>query len=214
MPRQQRQRRRRPSRKRMDRIKGLPPLSGCPGAKAGDDVAAVRWIGLEGTSLIACKKEKELRRRFAGAFIEEAKAFAGYVSSLPDGETLLKLGASAFVKAGEGGVYGALWQLAQDSGVGLEIALRKIPIRQETVEICEYFRLHPYRLLSGGCILVTAPDGESLICSLKEQGTEAVLIGRCTDGKARTIRNGEDTAFLERPREDEVYKIIDKGIER
>lgn len=198
----------------MDRIKGLPPLSGCPGAKAGDDVAAVQWAGLQGTALIACRKEKELRRRFSGTFIEEAKGLARYVSSLPEGENLLSLGASAFVKAGEGGVYGALWQLAQDSGVGLEITLRKIPVRQETVEICEYFRLHPYRLLSGGCILLTAPDVRSLIRSLKEQGIEAVRIGRCTNGKARKIRNGEDAAFLERPREDEIYKMTDKGIER
>lgn len=198
----------------MDKIKGLRLLPGCPGARAGDDVAAVRWIGLAGTSLIAREKERELRSRFADAFVEEAMALGQYVSSLPEGEDLLKLGASAFVKAGEGGVYGALWQLAQDSNVGLEITLRKIPIRQETVEICEYFRLHPYRLLSGGCILLTAPDAGSLICRLKEQGIDAFRIGRCTDGKTRTIRNGEDTAFLERPREDEIYKIIDKGIKK
>ena len=39
----------------------------------------------------------------------------------------------------EGGIFGALWEMAEASGVGLEIDLKKIPIRQETVEVCEFF---------------------------------------------------------------------------
>ena len=34
----------------------------------------------------------------------------------------------------EGGIFGALWEMAEASGVGLEIDVKKIPIRQETVE--------------------------------------------------------------------------------
>ena len=50
----------------------------------------------------------------------------------------------------EGGIYGALWELAEASGVGLEIDLKAIPIRQETVEVCEQFHLNPYQLISSG----------------------------------------------------------------
>ncbi len=31
-----------------------------------------------------------------------------------------------------------MWELAQRAGVGLEIDLKKIPLKQETVEICEF----------------------------------------------------------------------------
>ena len=36
--------------------------------------------------------------------------------------------------------------MASAGGVGLEIDLRAIPIRQETVEICEFFGSIPIRL--------------------------------------------------------------------
>jgi hydrogenase expression/formation protein HypE len=38
--------------------------------------------------------------------------------------------------------------MAEASGVGLEIDLKKIPVRQETIEICEFFGINPYELIS------------------------------------------------------------------
>ena len=38
----------------------------------------------------------------------------------------------------EGGVLNALWNYADGIGVGLDIDMRKIPIRQESVEISEF----------------------------------------------------------------------------
>ena len=45
------------------------------GAGVGDDVVATKWIGIEGTSIIAREKEQELLERFAAPFVEEAKNF-------------------------------------------------------------------------------------------------------------------------------------------
>ena len=47
----------------------------------------------------------------------------------------------------EGGVFGAFWEMASGAGVGLEVDLKKIPIRQETVEICNYFGVNPYQII-------------------------------------------------------------------
>ena len=55
--------------------------------------------------------------------------------------------------------------MGQCSGVGLEIDLKKIPIRQETIEICEFFDLNPYKLLSGGSLLLAAADGTVTIAN-------------------------------------------------
>ena len=48
------------------------------------------------------------------------------------------------------------------SGVGLEIDLKKIPIRQETIEICEFFDLNPYKLLSGEMCIRDRAEGAEL----------------------------------------------------
>lgn len=179
------------------------------GAGIGDDVVATKWIGIEGTSIIAREKEQELLERFAVPFVEEAKNFDRFLSVVPDAAAAVKSGVTAMHDVTEGGIYGALWELAEASGVGLEIDLKKIPVRQETIELCEYYRLNPYQLISSGCMLMTAPDGRRLVRDLEKAGIHATLIGRCVDGKAKKILNGEDTAYLERPKTDELYKIYE-----
>ncbi|OUP21422.1 hydrogenase maturation factor [Lachnoclostridium sp. An196] len=179
------------------------------GAGVGDDVVATKWIGIEGTSIIAREKEQELLERFAAPFVEEAKNFDRFLSVVPDAAAAVKSGVTAMHDVTEGGIYGALWELAEASGVGLEIDLKKIPVRQETIELCEYYRLNPYQLISSGCMLMTASDGRRLVRDLEKAGIHATLIGRCVDGKAKKILNGEDTAYLERPKTDELYKIYE-----
>lgn len=179
------------------------------GARPGDDVVVTKWIGIEGTSIIAKEKEEELLKRFARPFVEEAKNFDQFLSVVPEAATAVKSGVSAMHDVTEGGIYGALWELAEASGVGLEIDLKKIPIRQETVEICECFRLNPYQLISSGCMLMAAPDGRKLVRDLEKAGIKATLIGRCVEGKAKKVVNGEEEAYLERPKTDELYKIYE-----
>ena len=98
--------------------------------------------------------------------------------------------------------------MAQAAGVGLEIELKKIPIRQETVEICEFFDINPYKLISGGCMLIAAKNGEQLQGMLEKQGIPASLIGSTTSGNDRVLLNGEERRFLEHAQTDEIHKVI------
>lgn len=179
------------------------------GAHVGDDVIVTKWIGIEGTSIIAKEKEEELKQHFTGSFVDQAKAFDQYLSVVPEAMVAVAHGVTAMHDVTEGGIYGALWELAEASGVGLEIDLKAIPIRQETVEVCEQFHLNPYQLISSGSMLMAAPDGLGLVQALKKAGIPASIVGRCVEGKAKKIVNGEDTAYLERPKTDELYKIYE-----
>ena len=104
--------------------------------------------------------------------------------------------------------FGALWELGQCSGVGLEIDLKKIPIRQETIEICEFFDLNPYKLLSGGSLLLAAADGNALVHAIRQAGGEAVIIGRTIDSNDRVLINGEERRFLETTQTDELWNMV------
>lgn len=181
------------------------------GAKPGQDILVTKWIGIEGTSIIAKEKEKELLERFSQAFVDTAKGFDQYLSVLPDSRIAVEHGASAMHDVTEGGIYGALWEVAEASGIGLEIDLKAIPIRQETIEICEYFELNPYYLISSGCMLMAADQGHDLVRKLEAAGIPAAVIGKATDGKARRIWNGGEESYLERPKTDELYKIYHKN---
>ncbi|NBK90652.1 hydrogenase maturation factor [bacterium 1XD21-13] len=177
------------------------------GARVGQDILVTKWIGIEGTSIIAKEKEEELLGRFSRSFVDTAKNFDRYLSVLPEAMLASDFGISAMHDVTEGGIYGALWELAEASGIGLEIDLKAIPIRQETVEICEYFGLNPYYLISSGCMLMAGDRGHDLVRELKKAGIPAAVIGKAVEGKAKRVMNGEEEAFLERPRADELYKI-------
>jgi len=178
------------------------------GAKPGDDILASKWVGLEGTSIIAKEKQQELLKRYPLRLIQTAQTFDQYLSVLPEAAVAVKSSVSAMHDVTEGGIFGALWELAESSGVGLEIDLKKIPVRQETIEICEFFQINPYELISSGCMLMASSDGNTLLRELQKAGIKASIIGKAVAGNDRVLLNEEERRFLEPPKADQLYKVI------
>ena len=178
------------------------------GARPGDDVVITKWIGLEGTAIIAGEKEEELSRRFNPSFLKEAMSFSKLLSVVKDAGIAKTLGVTSMHDITEGGVFGALWETAQASGTGLCIELKDIPIRQETVEICEFFGISPYELVSSGSMLITSPRGQEIVRALKKEGINAAVVGKVTEGNDRILVNGEEIRYLEPPKTDELYKVV------
>lgn len=178
------------------------------GAKPGMDLVATKWIGIEGTAIIAKEKEAELRAHFPDVIVDEAMGLDAYVSVQKDGEVAAAHGAAAMHDVTEGGIFGALWEMAEASSVGLDVDLSKIPIRQETVEICEYFDVNPYQLISSGCMLIATSDGSGLVRALGDAGVAASVIGSTTDSNDRIIRYDGEMRYLEPPKADEFHKVI------
>ena len=184
-----------------DRVsRGLPA--------AGQAVVMTKWMGLEGTAVLAQEKEAELLERYPFPITTAAKGFEKYLPVLPEAATALKSGATAMHDMRNGGVFGGLYELAGRLGVGLSIDLKKIPVKQETIEICEFFDLNPYGLLSGGSLLIVAEDGDGMVKALQEAGIPAAVIGRTTDNNDKVLHNGEEIRFLEPARPDEIGKVI------
>ncbi|MBP3678162.1 MAG: hydrogenase maturation factor, partial [Agathobacter sp.] len=173
----------------------------------GMDIVATKWVGLEGTAILAQEKEEELRERLSLPFIDKAKTFRQMMSILPEAAVAVKSGASAMHDVSEGGIFGALWELAESAGVGLEIDLKKIPIRQETIEICEFLDMNPYKMLSGGCLLIATEDGNGLVMELEKEDIPAVIIGKATDSNDRVLINEDERRFLETTQTDELYNL-------
>lgn len=176
--------------------------------KPGHDIVVTKWIALEGTTIIAKEKESELLRVFRESFVREAQGFDQYLSVVPESQIAVKSGVSAMHDITEGGIFGALWELAEGAGCGLDIDLKSIPIRQESVEVCEQFGVNPYLLMSSGSMLIATEDGPALVRALAAHGIHSAIIGRATDGNDRILRNGEEIRYLDRPQSDELYKVV------
>lgn len=176
-------------------------------AKPGQELVITKWIGLEGTALLAREKEEELATRYPLRMIREARAFDRWLSVVPEAATAMKSGVCRMHDASEGGIFGALWEFGRISGVGLEIDLKKLPIRQETVEICEFLELNPYELLSGGSLILAADNGTELVEKLAAMEIPATVVGKVTDNHDRVVINEDERRFLELPKSDEIYKL-------
>ena len=174
----------------------------------GDDLIVTKWIALESTAIIAKEKREELLNHFPASLVDTASEFDRFLSVIPESKIAMTHGISAMHDVTEGGIFGALWEMGSGSGCGLEADLKKIPIRQETVEICEYFGLNPYLSMSSGSMLIAAKDGEGLVRKLKEAGISAAVIGRMTAGNDRIIRSGDEVRYLDKPQTDELYKLL------
>lgn len=172
------------------------------------DVVCTKWIGLDATATLAVEKEEELLAKLPKDFIKKAQAYRELRSILPEAAAAGKSGAAAMYPAGEGGIFAALWELGERAGVGLEIDLKKIPVKQETIEICEILELNPYELASAGCLLLLTPDGFGLVRRLAEAGIAAAVIGKTTAGNDRVLYNGEETRYLEPAKPDELYRVL------
>ncbi|MCM1268159.1 MAG: AIR synthase-related protein [Bacteroidales bacterium] len=170
-------------------------------ACADQDIVASKWIALEGTAHLAGQHRERLRERFPARMVDEAAAFDRYFSVAPEAATAIKSGVCGMRGLSRSGIFAGLWEMAQEAGVGLEVDLRKIPVRQETIEICEVFGENPYELASGGCLLMTAEHGNVLAEALMREGIPAAVIGRTTRGKERVLYNQGRKRYLNKPRE-------------
>lgn len=183
-------------------------IRSCMG-KPDQDIVLLKWIGLEGTFRVMREKEDELFKRFVPAFFNQIRGMESELFSADALEIAKDYGVSAMHQITSGGILAALWEMAEASNIGLEVDLKKMTIRQETVEICEYCHLNPYQLTSAGSVLLVVERGEELVDKYREMGVWASLLGRTTKDTARVILGGEEKRYIDKPGKDELLKIFD-----
>lgn len=173
----------------------------------GQDIVVTKTIGIHGTSKLFHKKEADLQKLFPAYFIENGKRLGDNLSIIEEAATAIRSDACTMHDLSSGGIFAGLWEIAEAAGVGLEVDLKQIPIKQETVEVCEVFSLNPYELLSDGSLLIICNNGAKMVESLNEVNIQATVIGKIKEGKEKIIRNDDEIRYLDRPKSDEIYAM-------
>lgn len=117
--------------------------------RAGQDIVLTKWIGLEGTLRILDEKRKELGKRFSGTFLHQVEEFRETIFA----EREIRVAKAEACRHAPGWRRRYLCrtlQTAKEADTGLIVDLRAMPVRQETIEICECYKLNPYQLASTG----------------------------------------------------------------
>ncbi|NLV36450.1 MAG: AIR synthase [Clostridiaceae bacterium] len=178
------------------------------GAKAGDDLVITKHAGLEGASIIAHEKELELTGLIGKQAVEEAKSYMNCISVVRDGIEAAKYGVNAMHDVTEGGILGAVWEICEASGNGAEVFLEDIPIKSVTKKICQHYNINPYKLISSGCMLISATDGKGLVSHLEKAGISAALFGKLNLSGDRIVISKEGKERITAPGADELYSVL------
>lgn len=156
------------------------------------------------------EKKEEIRKRFPSFFIENMLKCLREDEAL--GERIegdrIKGGRAAEEQYGilatrpiDGeGFFAALWHLLEKIDAGCEVQLDRIPVLQETIEICDLFDVNPFEAPSKGSYIIACRRGAELSWFLKSQGIDNALIGVLLPPPARRIEEGDHTRYLDKPR--------------
>ena len=193
----------------------------------GDFIMMTKAVGLEGTGIIACDHEEEIRgardedggRIISDEEIAKAKSFLDLVSVVPEGVAAGKVGTHGMHDITEGGILGAVWEMCQISGTGAEVWEDAIPMHPETEKICGMFGVDPLRLISSGSMIIIVPKEkrQEMEDAMKDAGVDASVIGIITEQSegicmAKHTRTcgregmGRIRVKIDPPYADEIYK--------
>ena len=163
------------------------------------------WIAMEGTWLLAEEKYADLEKRFPVPFLRRTLCLKDFLS-VEKAAGIIRMHDSdaRIIHAGQGGIYDALWKLAETDHCGFYIDMKAIPVRQETIEISDYFETDPYQMRSGGTLVIASAHADLLDEVLINEGIPCSVAGRLTSEAGRILINGDERRYLNMPAPDSL----------
>ena len=185
------------------------------GARQGDKLILTKSAGIEGTAILASDKEGQLKKVVNATTLQRAKRFYDEISVVKDAITAFKTGAvHAMHDPTEGGVAGGIHEMADASHLGVKILEDKIPIRQETTEICSFFEIDPLQLIASGSLLIAVErdSADNVVRILGKEGISSEVIGEFMSSteKRTIIREDGSSENLVRPVSDHLWLALEK----
>ncbi|MGN0155577.1 MAG: AIR synthase-related protein [Lachnospiraceae bacterium] len=180
----------------------------------GMDIVMTKWTGLYGGAILAVLKEAELVTRYPKSYIKTAAGYMEHTSLMPEFAAMEAAVAEnpdciyAAHDVSNGGVFGALWQMLSACNCGAEFPIEAIPMKQEIIEVSEYFDINPYMMNGQGSLLLVTDNGNYIVEAMEKTGVAAHVIGTTTSGKDRKIIIGEEERFLVPPKGDALNAVF------
>lgn len=180
------------------------------GAKSGDSILMTKYAALEGSAILAADYKDLLKNKMSEKDIEIAEKYIDEISVVKEALICSKIGVNAMHDVTEGGILGAVWEMAQASDLGCIVEIKDIPVTDRTKKICSILNLDPYRLISSGSMLIASDKPDLVIEELGKNSIRCEKIGEFTKNKRQyRTRNGQ-IHEIQPPGADELYKIVQK----
>ncbi|HEV2439152.1 MAG TPA: AIR synthase family protein [bacterium] len=176
-------------------------------AQSGDAVLLTKSAGVEGTAILADTRRGDLIGVLGEAGLARARAFRERLSVLPEARAAAAAGAHAMHDVTEGGVLGAVYEIAAASGLGVTLDADRVPVLPETKTICGALGADPLALIGSGALLVATPEPERTAEAITSAGVPATVVATLGPGDRRVRRGGREDPLVP-PARDELWRML------
>ncbi|MGO3181476.1 MAG: AIR synthase family protein [Aequorivita sp.] len=186
-------------------------------AECGDAILVTKGCAISSVAILA-KSFPETVKNKVGIenYFNACESFQD-ISVLKDA---LKVGVgenevSAMHDVTEGGVLGAIYELATASGNGAIIYKDKLPISETQLRVCEVFSLDPPSCTGAGAMIITCKKHavQKIITQLEENGIPCTEVGKITEkGKGIKLNKKESESDLVYNEKDPYWEAYFKAL--
>lgn len=176
-------------------------------AMPGDSIIVTKTVGIEGTAILAHDCEPKLAQILTKEELVEAKKLSKSISIVKEAAIARKHNVNAMHDITEGGVFGAITEMAESAKVGAYLDTTKIVINPITEKVCKVLEVDPYRLISSGSLIISTPEPGIIIKELKNAGIEANVVGKFTNDNEIIADFGDRKEHLE-TRKDQLFQAV------
>lgn len=186
----------------------LSQLATSSNIQPDDAIILTKYAGLEGTAILASDFSHITEPLLGRDLQAEAARLTEHLSIVPEARLAVKAGVRAMHDATEGGVLGAIFEMAAAAGLGFEINQNSIPIHEATKILAKNMDFDPLRLISSGTLLLASPQPQQVIDILGAHNIKAAPIGyfRRAIDKYLQQDNGRQQPVAP-PESDELWRI-------
>jgi len=181
------------------------------GAKAKDHIIVTKKLCLEGTAILVNDYYDLVKEALTPEEIKEAKSYMDRLSVFDEGKIAGEFGVNSMHDITEGGVLGALWEVAEGSNLGFKIYKDRLPISEITKKLCDLFNIDPLKFISSGSMIITCSDGYGLVDKLKNRGIEATVVGEVIEIAKILVDDNKEINILP-PERDEIFNICIENV--
>lgn len=172
-------------------------------AKTGDSILVTKTSALSSAAILAMSFPETVKNKAGKEFYYSASASFYETSSLKDALIAVEKENSevtAMHDVTEGGVLGAIYELAVASGNGAEIFNEKLPIGEVQSAVCNLFSLDPRYCIGAGSMIITCKkeNVSEIISRLETNHIPCTEVGTITEKSngIKLVENNQTTDLI------------------
>jgi hydrogenase expression/formation protein HypE len=154
------------------------------GAKAGDSIIVTKECALSSAAILAMSFPKTVQNKLGKEIYEQCCALFYQTSSLPDAlAAVATRQVTAMHDVTEGGVLGAVYEMAVASGLGVSVCNEVLPTGQAQQQVTRLFEIDERFCIGAGAMVIAAKPGteNEVLLALAAKQIKGSVIGKFTE---------------------------------